>query len=313
MELPELTREERGEPDWIFERAEAGTDAPPELPWDRHWSQTDDSRWSSVARTPAGYRLRFWDLADFVVDLARARIVGEPRPSTEAATLRHLLIDHVVPLLSSRGRRLVVHAGAVVTPEGACAFLGESGRGKSTLTASFARQGFRVLGDDALMLSTSGEALTATPSYPGVRLWPDMLTALGGPGADSREVAAYTTKKRLVLRPGAPPGSVPLAAIFVLAAATSSAEESATPLSPRAALVELMRHGHVLDGGDRAWLEDHFHLAGRVAARVPFFRLVYPRETARLPAVRALILAHAAGAPRGAAPDPAVALAASTL
>ena len=74
-----------------------------------------------------------------------------------------------------------------------------------------------------------------------------------------------------------------------------------------------MRHGHVLDGGDRTWLEDHFYLAGRVAARVPFFRLGYPRATGRLPAERAMILAHAAGEPRQAAPEAPTALAPSTL
>jgi hypothetical protein len=312
LELPELSVHESASPDWVFACGAPAAEPEPAWPWFRHCTLPDESRWLSVARTASGYCLRFWDLADFLVEMDAARIEGRPRPSTSAATLRHLLLDHVVPLLSSFGERLVLHAGGVVTPAGAVAFLGEGGRGKSTLTASFVQQGFPVLGDDALMIAPSRDGFVATPSYPGVRLSPDMMIALGSAAADVCEVAEYTTKVRLFLPPEAacPSGSVRLAAIFVLAAAAPSDELSATALSSREALVELMRHGHYVDGRDRGWLELHFQLAARVAARVPFLRLVYPREAASLAAVRAVILESATLSPprarRGAHEDAAL-------
>lgn len=304
VELPELPDDTAGEPDWVFAATSVSTEAPPaSFAWLRHCSQPDGSPWLSVARTASGYRLRFWDLADFVVDMERGRIAGLPLPATSGVTLRHLLLDHVIPVVCSVGNRLVLHAGGVVTPDGAVLFLGEGGRGKSTLTASFAQHGFRVLGDDAVMISSTRDGLVARPSYPGVRLWPDMIAAIRHPAGRSLAVAEYTSKERLVLEQGAAVSSepVPVTAIFVLGEASPAEEESATRVTAQAAILELMRHGHYLDGVDRRWLETHFGLAGRVAAQVPFFRLVYPRRTARLAAVRALVLRHAESHRRGGA------------
>jgi hypothetical protein len=296
VEFPELTRHAPGEPDWIFAITKLSPEAPPpSVIWLRHCSQPDGSPWLSVARTSSGYLLRFWDLADFIVDMQIAHIAGLPLPTTSRLTLRHLLLDHVVPVVCSVGNRLVLHAGGVVIPEGGVLFLGEGGRGKSTLTASFAQNGFRTLGDDAVMISSKGEELVATPSYPGVRLWPDMVAAIGGPAAHSLDVAEYVGKERLLLDPATfvSADPVPVAAIFVLGNVSSGKEESATRVPAQAAIVELIRHGHYLDGRDRRWLESHFSLAGCVATQVPFFRLVYPRQTARLAAVRDIVLSHA--------------------
>jgi hypothetical protein len=46
-------------------------------------------------------------------------------------------------------------------------FAAESGRGKSTLAASFAVNGFRFLTDDGLVLEPAGEGYAVLPSHPG--------------------------------------------------------------------------------------------------------------------------------------------------
>ncbi len=60
-------------------------------------------------------------------------------------------------------------------------FLGESGRGKSTLAASFATSYFRFLTDDGQRLkptSSDGNTYRALPSHPSIRLWADSQQAL---------------------------------------------------------------------------------------------------------------------------------------
>jgi hypothetical protein len=58
------------------------------------------------------------------------------------------------------------------------AFLGESGRGKSTLAASFATEGTRFLTDDGLLLEWVGGHCMIVPSHPSIRLWEDSQEAL---------------------------------------------------------------------------------------------------------------------------------------
>ena len=71
--------------------------------------------------------------------------------------------------LSLRGFA-VLHASAVVTPFGACAFAATSGTGKSTLAASFQNAGYPTLTDDCLLHRVPRDAIYGVPSYPSVRL-----------------------------------------------------------------------------------------------------------------------------------------------
>ena len=92
--------------------------------------------------------------------------------------MRHLLLDQVMPLVLSRDR-LVLHASAVATPAGAAAFIGFTGAGKSTLAASLSAAGFPILSDDCLVIERDGRGFLARPFYPGARLWPDSVHAVG--------------------------------------------------------------------------------------------------------------------------------------
>src|SRR5262245_62128690 len=152
--------------------------------------------WLAFARTPDGYLLRFPALADFAVSPGARRVVCRPRRGLPAATLRHLLLDQVLPLALS-AERLVLHASAVHVPGfGAVAFIGRTGRGKSTLAAALALPGCALLTDDCLVIGERGGRVSVWPSYPGVRLWADAAAALGNP-APASALAHYTRKRRL--------------------------------------------------------------------------------------------------------------------
>jgi serine kinase of HPr protein (carbohydrate metabolism regulator) len=88
-----------------------------------------------------------------------------------SATVEHLYLNQVLPLALSRQGKLVLHGSAVDIGGQGVAFLGESGRGKSTLAASFATEGTRFLTDDGLLLEWVGECCMIIPSHPSIRLW----------------------------------------------------------------------------------------------------------------------------------------------
>ena len=217
----------------------------------------------------------FTGKADFLIDLDRRSIQCAPRPAATSATIRHLLLDQVVPLLLSRETRLVLHASAVATPRGAIAFVGFTGSGKSTLAAAVAARGFPLLCDDCLVVEPSPRGVHASPFYPGARLYPDSVKALGMTGATSSTVASYTRKRRIAMPP-APhvDRSTPLACVFVLdrhsrRSGSSPGAIAFTRLRPRDALMALLACTFHLDVGDAAEVRRGFDLQYRLVERVP--------------------------------------------
>ncbi len=134
------------------------------------WAFPDGTLWTAFHRVNGGYLLRFPDLADFLVSADGIEVSGIPVPGTSEATSQHLYLNQVLPLVLSKLGKLVFHASAVEVPGGAVAFAAESGRGKSTLAASFAVSGFRFLTDDGLVVEPTAEGHQILPSHPSIRL-----------------------------------------------------------------------------------------------------------------------------------------------
>ena len=137
------------------------------------WSFPDGTLWTQFYRQGGGYLLRFPDLADFEVSADGATVLGFPAPGVTSPTVEHLYLNQVLPLALSRQGKLVLHGSAVDIGGQGVAFLGESGRGKSTLAASFATEGTRFLTDDGLLLEWVDGHCMIVPSHPSIRLWED--------------------------------------------------------------------------------------------------------------------------------------------
>ena len=73
-----------------------------------------------------------------------------------------------------------LHASAAVINGCAVAFVGRGGTGKSTIVASLARSGHRILTDDIAVLEEASGTFRIKPSYPHIRLWPDSVSLLFG-------------------------------------------------------------------------------------------------------------------------------------
>lgn len=299
--LPELPRSERGPAETTFRLLPAREFERSPVPWFHHWRLDDGRSWLAVARTRSGYLLRFAELADFLVLEGGREIRCSPAPGTPPETIRHLLLDQVVPLVLSHREKLVLHASGVASPRGAVAFLGQSGWGKSTLAATFCRAGLALLADDCLLLERRGGLLLASPSYPGLRLWPAADSPLFEVDAAHARVAHDSEKRRL--GPEAD-GLVfcaeprPLRRIYLLAPPEATCGTTAvgiSPLSPQEGLLALVKYAYRLDIGDRRRLGTEFERLGEVAASCVLRRLAFPRDFSLLPAVREAVLRDASG------------------
>lgn len=294
--LPELaeTGQEQGDSRFRLTRDRPSVPVPHE--WERHWSLPGDVPWLRFARIGKKHFLRFPDRADFIVS-ADGRDIECCAPSeTPEDTVRHLLLDQVIPLILSLRSGLVLHASAVRTPRGAVAFLGKSGAGKSTIAASLASQGLPLLTDDCILLEEQDGDLLVIPSYPGLRLWDDMIPPLFGGAPALDRVSHYNDKKRIGGKDGQLAFSdrpAPLARLYVLDPPDGQGAIrtlSIRPFSGRESFIELIRHAFFLDISDSRRLRRDFTAVGRAAERLLLRRLSYPRDVRQLPAVRDAIL-----------------------
>ncbi len=272
---------------------------PPSAQWFMNWRPPSGDLWLSVAKIAGGYLLRFPDLADFTVDRAGRKIVCRPEPDTPSDTLRHLLLDQVVPLVLTLHGCHALHATSVKTQQGVCAFIGPTGVGKSTLAASFLFAGYPVLSDDCLVIQADDSGIVATPAYPGLRLWDDSLDAICEHHQLSIPVAHYTDKRRPVLGQylaSFPTAPHPLTRIYSLVRRDEADRAAASApcierLSRRDAFVELLASSHRLDTTDHAVLVRQFDFFERVVAEIPVCRLHLLTDFAALSASREAVLA----------------------
>lgn len=274
------------------------TEAPPQEPLEsacfHEWIFPDGTLWTRFYRTGSGYLLRFPELADFAVSEDGRVVSSWPFPGISAETIQHLYLNQVLPLALSRQGKRVFHASAVEAPSGALVFLGESGRGKSTLAASFALAGHRFLTDDALLLEPGADGYAVQPSHPSIRLWDDSKDELVGDDADLAPAVQYTAKARLLSGDALAfcPEPRMLRRMYFLG--TGDADQASfAPMTPGDAVMGLVGNSFLLDIEGRESLSRHFDQVAEIANLPIFFRLDYPRSFAALPAVRRAILEHA--------------------
>jgi len=262
----------------------------------QQWDFPDGTPWASFYRQDSGYLLRFLALADFEVSPDGQRVQGWGVPGVAGTVVEHLYLNQVLPLALSRQGRLVLHGSAVEIGGRCVAFLGASGRGKSTLAAEFARAGSRFLTDDGLQLDWQQGSLRVLPGHPSIRLWSDSRRALDGAPHDADRLRSEMTKVRLRAGASLPfcPEPRPLRAVHVLGPG-SAARTTVDPMKPSDSLVELVRHSFLLDIQQHDMLARHFDELSRMANLPIFFRLDYPRRFDDLPAVRDVIAQHSAG------------------
>lgn len=153
-------------------------------------------------------------------------------------------------------------------------FPGASGAGKSTTTAAFHSQGFRVLTDDvgAVRLVSGGRCLLC-PGGSRLRLPDDTRATLGGTWPNG---VFQWDKHTFDLSDGEPLDALPVRSIWSLEQGT---EIGTGLIAPLPAVALLSRHSFVVHRRmDKEALADHMRDCALVAGSVPVYRLVRPRS-----------------------------------
>jgi hypothetical protein len=107
-------------------------------------------------------------------------ILVETVPGVEEHVVRLFLLGAVMAAVLHQRGLLLLHASALKVDGKAVIFMGEKGRGKSTLAASIQQdRNHEMLADDIVAVDFSGSSEgVVLPGFPQFKLWPDAIALL---------------------------------------------------------------------------------------------------------------------------------------
>lgn len=164
-------------------------------------------------------------------------IVVTHKPDSDRGILRLFLQGSAWAGLCYQRGICAIHAGAVQVGNGAVAFCGSPGKGKSTISAWLTNRGHALLSDDLCCIDMSPkENPLLYPSAQRFRLWNDALDALGW-NSEPLERDYFRMDKYIAPWSGICPNNpLPLRALYILEWGTCKLE----PLSGITALQRFM-------------------------------------------------------------------------
>ena len=218
--------------------------------------------------------------ARFTITADGSYVHVTPGAGVGTSMLRHIVIDHVIPRRFALIGRVALHATAIDVGNGAVAFMGVSGRGKSTLSAALVAAGGNWVADDFLLLDTTGAEISVVPTIVATRLCEDSASALGLLHRDAEVIFTGAAKRRWTVI-GAD-GPVPLRALVVLDRRTDAdGPVTCSRLGPGESLAEIAPQWFLAETGAVS-PATMLRTLGSVLQEVPVIRLSYPTSLDRL-------------------------------
>src|SRR5512133_3980035 len=102
INLNELTPSQDGKPEFKFQLHAENRRHSKSYDWLNYWYSYDGRVWLAFARIDSGYLLRFPAYADFVISRDARSISGFRRGNSPEGTIRHLLLNQVIPIVLSQ-------------------------------------------------------------------------------------------------------------------------------------------------------------------------------------------------------------------
>ncbi|MEX0763199.1 MAG: hypothetical protein WD208_09290 [Dehalococcoidia bacterium] len=228
----------------------------------------------------SSYLLRWEGKCDFLVTADGRYIECRPGPSVGIRWVQSILYGMMMSYALHLQGVGTLHASAIETPQGACAFLAEPGTGKSTLAARFASRGHRFFTDDVLALDENEGEFTVQPGFPYTSLSAVSMEGLFEPG--KAPVPSYLNDDKFRVAVDGTwasfaPEPTRLSSLFIISRAREPGSDlTVKRLSAVEGTLALMENSlcvHFLPGEA---LRRHFGFAARLAKSVPVWRMQYP-------------------------------------
>jgi hypothetical protein len=218
--------------------------------------------------SPDSYQLSITGVGEFMMVPSHHSLSWSKAKGSDNRIFEEALFGPAFILYLALRDTWCLHASAVTRHDRAVAFMGDSGRGKSTLAAFLAgREGWQRIADDILPITASPAGVTASPHFPQLKL---PLKAHPSPDL---------------------PAQIPLAAVYLLERPDPEDDDQTAvrlePLSRYQATLALIGHTVAARLFDKTLLARHTHFCAD--AVVPVYRLTYPHRYELLSQIAALI------------------------
>ena len=245
---------------------------------------------------PFGYRLRYCDGIEFVLD-EFGKEIWCSRPSN--MTIEDVFVYLMGPIfgfvLRLRGQTCL-HASVINIDDQAVALVGPGGSGKSTTAAAFVELGFPILTDDVAAIRLENGSCSIEPAYPHVRLWPQAVNMLYGHHEALPRLVPVGTWDKCYLNLENRPElfcTRPLLLRAVYTLETRLQEDQAPsirPLSQAEAMLSLLANGYANNLIDRSLRAEEFRVLSSIATSIPI-KSIYPHcDEGRLPELCEVII-----------------------
>jgi len=227
--------------------------------------------------------LYFKGIGTFLIRDGQEIIIDPVSHILDQRQLSFVILKSILPELIHQREQLILHANAIEVFGSAVAFMGESGAGKSTMTAALCKLGHKIVSDDVMVIDFIG---TRSPVvFSGLTqllLWSEAATALGYDSETWLQPYPESDKRSFWITSAFSQEPLPLKRIYVLAEGTSQKIEL---LQPQEAFDVLVRSTFFFNIGskDTRITSSLFHQCIRLANSVPICRLKRPSSFSALP------------------------------
>jgi hypothetical protein len=229
--------------------------------------------------TPDGVFL-FWknEAGCFIRD--GKEIIIDPHPGVDERVLLLIILGPALAILLHQRGQLALHAAAVEIDGNAVAVMGAPGCGKSALAGVLYGRGHTVMADDLTAIQYNGADIPfAIPGFPQLKLWPEIVTALGK-SPEALPCIEPGTEKRSLIPSRFSNKPAPLKKIYVL---DGEQTKHTMLLSPQDALLEVIRHSYRAPLLKWIGAQRHLYQCARLVNTVPVCRLNGPISPSSLP------------------------------
>jgi len=199
-------------------------------------------------------------------------------PAVRPAVIEDAYQRAILPMALQAHGREVIHASAVIMPQGVVALCGRSQTGKSTLAYGLHRRGHRVWADDALVFDASTESVDAIPYPHRLRIREEAAEYFNLRELKRQDTSSWTALEQAQAEPAQ------LACLFLLERETQSSDSVETiRLSPALAFTSVISHAYLFRLRDperkRLMLRQYLGLV----TQVPVFRMRFRATLDQLP------------------------------